>query len=473
MSDALGFAQIPSTTDSLQDPFGTTVRSLLAYWLTTQYQAGLTPAESDTLLNPTNQQIIDNKAIEVIELAASRPWTNEQIPPLADWLKQNEKPFRLLTEAGQRPKWWSPSPSLLRPEYEGAFQIMLPGVQNLRGTARALCIRAMWYAAQAQRAEAWQDLQTTFELATHCGKGMTLVEHLVAIVIDNMALSRTVTLLQLDASDAKFAREVLDYLQKRKIPSDVVRSFDQGERVFFADMVVMLQRDFSTLENAGTDVTTPVLLFFSKSIVNWNHVLRAANRIYDQLVAAASILVRTERVRATSQLDEQIMQLAQSAGEPTRIAASFLNAEVRSALVADTMISLMLPALNASMKAQDRAIVLLDLTRVAAALAVYRAEQGEYPEKLTQLVPSVLDKVPHDLYSDQPFIYERKSDGGYLLYSVFENGKDDGGTDRDGSIIGGEWVAPNSGSVDYNHTDLVIRVPVPKFELPPKPTFVN
>ncbi len=473
MSDALGFAQMPSTTESLQDPFDKTVRSLVSYWLTTQYQAGLTPTESDVLLNPTNQQIIDNSAEEVIDLAMSRPWTSEQIPPLADWVKHNAKPFELLTEASQRPMWWSPSPSLLRPKYEGAIQILLPAVQNLRGATRALCIRAMWYAAQGQRAEAWQDLQTTFQLATHCGRGMTLVEQLVAIAIDNTALSRTVTLLQLDESDAKFAREVLDYLQKRKIPSDVVRSFDQGERVFFADMVVMLQRDFSTLENAGTDVTTPALLFYSQAPMNWNDVLRSANAIYNRLVETASIPDRAERMRATSNLDHHISQLARSAGDPARIVASFINAEVRSALVADTMVSLMLPALNASMKAQDRAIAVLDLTRVAAALAVYRAEQGEYPEKLAQLVPSVLDKVPNDLYSDKPFSYERKPDGGYLLYSVFEDGKDDGGTDRDGSIIGGEWVTPNSGNVDYEHSDLVIRVPVPKFELPPKPTFVN
>lgn len=473
ISEALGFARIPDTSDALQDPYSGTLRSLLSYWLTQQYQVGFSAEESDRLLTPDNQQRINNTADELISLASSRPWKGEQVPLLADWMAKNEKPLALLIEAAERPKWWSPSPSLLEDRYEGAFAMQLPGVQTLRTATRGLCLRAMLSAGEGRPDEAWRDLQTSFQLAHVCGKGVTLVEQLVAIAMDSLTLNRTVALLQHGEPDAKFAHEVLDYLQKRKIPCDVVRSFDKGERVFFADMVVMMQRDFSTLENAGTDVTTPALLFFSQAPVNWNNVLRSANAIYNRLVETASIPDRAERMRATSNLDHHISQLARSAGDPARIAASFINAEVRSALVADTMISLMLPALNASLKAQDRAIAVLDLTRVAAALAVYRAEQGEYPEELAQLVPSVLDKVPSDLYSDKPFIYERKPDGGYLLYSVFENEKDDAGTDRDGSIIGGEWVTPNSGNVDYNHTDLVIRVPVSKFEFPPKPTFAN
>jgi hypothetical protein len=88
-------------------------------------------------------------------------------------------------------------------------------------------------------------------------------------------------------------------------------------------------------------------------------------------------------------------------------------------------------------------------------------------------VPNVLKAVPNDLYSGKPFVYKRTPDGGYWLYSVFENGTDDGGTDRDGRIIHGEWVAEDDSNFDYAKTDLVVRVPFPKFELPPKPHFVE
>jgi hypothetical protein len=174
-----------------------------------------------------------------------------------------------------------------------------------------------------------------------------------------------------------------------------------------------------------------------------------------------------ERRAAFAEFESDLSQLSQNTITPGRVVAGILSCDARSAILSDAMVSMMLPALEAATKAQDRAVTTLDLTRVAAALAVYRAEQGEYPEKLEQLVPSVLNKVPDDLYSGNPFIYERKPDGGYLLYSVYENGMDEGGTNGD-DIWAGEWITTEPlGSTQM--LDLVVRVPVPEFKLPNPP----
>ena len=100
--------------------------------------------------------------------------------------------------------------------------------------------------------------------------------------------------------------------------------------------------------------------------------------------------------------------------------------------------------------------------RVAAALAAYRATHNQYPEELAALLAEYLDSIPMDLYSGNPFLYERRGDG-YLLYSVFENGADDEGTDFAGKIVKGEWVTGDSGSRD--RPDLVVRVPRAKTSL--------
>jgi hypothetical protein len=60
------------------------------------------------------------------------------------------------------------------------------------------------------------------------------------------------------------------------------------------------------------------------------------------------------------------------------------------------------------------------------AIRAYRAEQGRYPDKLTDLAPKYLKQVPNDLYTDKPPIY-RVTDSGFLLYSVGRGGKDNGG----------------------------------------------
>ena len=67
-----------------------------------------------------------------------------------------------------------------------------------------------------------------------------------------------------------------------------------------------------------------------------------------------------------------------------------------------------------------------DLTRLAFALAAYRADRGAYPTKLADLAPKYVAKVPKDIFNDSDLHY-RQENGGYLLYSVGPNGKDDDG----------------------------------------------
>lgn len=64
------------------------------------------------------------------------------------------------------------------------------------------------------------------------------------------------------------------------------------------------------------------------------------------------------------------------------------------------------------------------------ALHAYRDTHGAYPERLQDLVPELLDTLPMDLADGQPLRY-RRTDGGYLLYSVGYDGKDDGGQHAD------------------------------------------
>jgi hypothetical protein len=475
MCEALGIDPMPVEHESLQEPYGSVTRHQVAFWLTEQYQKGLSSAESDALLNDVNQKAIQStQADEAIGAALSRPWTSEQLSPLADWIASSEKSLTLLTEASERPKWWSPSPSLLHDNYEGAVSMLLPGVQRLRSVGRAFCIRAMWHAGEGRPQEAWDDLKTSMRFARLCSQGSTLVEQLVGIAIDAMALRQTTTLLHHARSDAEFARQVLADLNAFEKPCDVVRSFDRGERLFMGDTAIMLATDSDYLQGVDLGLASESVFFNSKFPwfrLDWNIVLRNANAAYDQLLEAASKPSYQERRVALVEFEGDLNAKVESVRNPGRIAMSFLNTRARSTLVGDTLIGVLMPALDAAISAEDRAVVLLDLTRVAAALTVYRAENGEYPDKLEQLVPGILEQLPEDIYSGNPFKYSRKPDGGYVLYSVFQNGIDDRGSNFDGQIIDGEWATEETEDAWRDGGDLVIRVPAPAFKLPPPPAF--
>lgn len=67
------------------------------------------------------------------------------------------------------------------------------------------------------------------------------------------------------------------------------------------------------------------------------------------------------------------------------------------------------------------------MTITAIALKRYQLKHGAFPEKLSELTPEFLASVPLDPVDGQPLRYRRNADGSFTLYSIGENGVDDGG----------------------------------------------
>lgn len=72
------------------------------------------------------------------------------------------------------------------------------------------------------------------------------------------------------------------------------------------------------------------------------------------------------------------------------------------------------------------------LDEVMAAIAVerYRLAEGRFPESLEQLVPKYLEIVPIDPFDGMPLRYKRLEKG-YTIYSIGEDGEDNGGIPKD------------------------------------------
>jgi hypothetical protein len=64
------------------------------------------------------------------------------------------------------------------------------------------------------------------------------------------------------------------------------------------------------------------------------------------------------------------------------------------------------------------------LAILALALRQYELRHGQLPESLSALAPEFLAAIPVDLLSGKPWRYER-ADGGFILYSTGENGRDE------------------------------------------------
>jgi hypothetical protein len=67
------------------------------------------------------------------------------------------------------------------------------------------------------------------------------------------------------------------------------------------------------------------------------------------------------------------------------------------------------------------------LTIAAISLRRYRLRHGSLPETLGALMPEFVTALPLDPMSGKPLSYRLRPDGTFVLYSVGEDGQDNGG----------------------------------------------
>ncbi len=73
----------------------------------------------------------------------------------------------------------------------------------------------------------------------------------------------------------------------------------------------------------------------------------------------------------------------------------------------------------------------LDSAVLGLSCELYKSKHGNYPDKLDDLAPEFLDKLPPDPFTGKPFVYRLKAEGaGFIVYSVGENLTDDGGVKK-------------------------------------------
>ncbi len=111
--------------------------------------------------------------------------------------------------------------------------------------------------------------------------------------------------------------------------------------------------------------------------------------------------------------------------------------------------ALQLPTLGPSVKRAAETQTVCDQVTVACALERYRLITGNFPEQLQALVPEFIEKLPHDVITGKALIYRCEPDGGYSLYSVGWDEKDDGGVVplKQSTTTPADWVWRMPGSL--------------------------
>lgn len=362
------------------------------------------------------------------------PWSDADSPFVAKWLAANEKSLAELPGALDRPKYYAPL--LLQDSNEALIAALLPYLSPVRDLSRAVVMRGMRHIQTGNPEKALADSMLIHRLARHSANGGFLIDYLVGVAIEGMAAKLDATIAHRGKLSAKQARAFAAELAK--LPSlPLCAEKLEAERFMFLDAVSLLvrtgPRGLQTL-GAMTERESPtnaaIDQLFRQSI-DWDVALKLGNEAYDKFIAGAQLKDWDARRKGASKLFEDYeKQLQSDLHDPIDWLAAALDAKVRARkagrFMGHTMVMLLLPALEAVFGAEERELVKRDLVQISFALAAYRAEEGKYPAELASLVPKYLEKLPLDRSTGKDYRI-RYADGGYVLYGLGGNLKDDGG----------------------------------------------
>jgi len=412
--------------------------------------------------------------------AQGGPWSPEEFPLVAGLLERNGPALDRVVEATRRPRCHTP---LLAEEGNPlrALGGLTPLSDRSRDAARQLTARAMLRLHEGRTQEAWDDLLACHRLARLVGEGPTVIEAMTAYVVGAIACQAHEALAGPGVLTAEQARACLrDWETLAPLPTMAER-FDVAGRFMYLDGVVAMSRGPVELsESLGEQEPAPrpgdapgaeLARQLHRALANaaltaaidWNETLRVGNRWYDRLVEAVSRPTRRERREALERLEDELDAIRDQTRDPVNLAKSYLR--VRSPrttmgeLFGNSLFALVMPSVEAATDPEDRAQARFDVSRLAFALAAHHAEQGRYPDRLDELVPGHLDEIPDDPFAEESYRF-RPGDGGYLLYSVGPNGKDEQGANY--------WVdygdaEPDDipGDADRESDDIAIRIAGP------------
>lgn len=124
----------------------------------------------------------------------------------------------------------------------------------------------------------------------------------------------------------------------------------------------------------------------------------------------------------------KVLPLLQKPYWETKEELKNIEVEIEKAPKEKTLLTYIIPfaSLVRTYLQEARIDAYLGAAELGLANRIYRAKHGKFVDSLSQLTPEILPSLPLDPFTGKDYIY-RKKDKGFIIYSVADNLKDDGG----------------------------------------------
>jgi hypothetical protein len=383
--------------------------------------------------------------------ARESPWSRQDYPLWAAVLERSEKPLAILLDGLQRPRFYSP---LVAPGDEPGLIAGFAPTEPLsaaRDVMYLLAIRPTLRLHEGDVAGAWRDVVALYRMERLSSRSPILLDRLsIASIAEAHAHEAAAVVSCYGGLTAAQARKCREEMQRLPPMRPLWEVYDEGERCWQIEYLIMFvdtkdaRREFGLIESSTSKVlgvenskheqrTEAVRRLIAERDMDWTELLRCYNTAHDRLVAACKAPTGVTAAVTLTALEAETRQQADRAADSVLAegpdALKRWDPKLKAQRFGDLFAyhtAAWLPVMQVCIEQQRQARE--NMILLAFALAGYRADHpGEYPKTLSELAPTYIDAIPKDPFTDGPLHY-KSEDGGYLLYSVGRNGKDDGGS---------------------------------------------
>jgi len=332
--------------------------------------------------------------------ARTEPLRQETARIIDELLAKNEETIEYLQRTG----------ALKRSRYPidltRGHATLVPHLSEIRQVGRLLCLKAILHAERGEPQLAVQALVGAFAVANSQTMEPVLISQLVRQSAQATTLSALERALNRTDLDDELLARLYETVTTAYDPNALARGF-AGERC----MTIAVLRD-----PRSTGIGLPPVFATEGPSLLQLHAARAIG-LTDRLL-----------VQHIDSVDGYIAALRLPPHERLK-AAGLLEREYEQMCEAHPALTHFMPTLAGFLRNDLACLTRLQVAGVALAIERYRLATGAPPKQLADLVPQFLDKLPVDPYDGQPLRYERL-DPGFVVYSIGNDGADDGGQER-------------------------------------------
>jgi hypothetical protein len=339
-------------------------------------------------------------------------------------------------------------------DYGAGFEMLLPHLAAEKGAAQALKLAVLDALHRRQLAEAQENLAALTAILEDLRPQPLVISQLVRIACGALLQTAVWEAVQTeDWTDAQLAAlqeawERMEYLgpmaDALRMERAMARPYYEG-RYSLAKLLDMTQGvsglTGSSRQSSGGGTFQEVLGPLFEKSAELHHLLRVAVwRLawmrHDELNAGRTIQQWIDEARVASTQRQAPPPADGNGGDDETGPVRPFTGRNGYDRARFWLSSTTLPGLDRTLAKAAWGEAMRELTVAAIALKRYRLRHGEWPKRLDQLVPEFVNTVPSDWFSGGPLKYRRNADATFLLYSVGEDRKDDGGDSGEPSVRG-------------------------------------